>query len=452
MVSAAWQGWLRARPTLLFVLITLGVPNLLFLLLDASGVGIPPRTNTIVGYVAVGLIARRAPPWLIILIGLLVVAFDVAAVIAASFNFTLAEIVEAARFGAELKITASPFYVLLGLGPTMTAAAFIWLLLREREALRRARLVPVILTLILVAAGDFALKASPHYHFAAASAIGEPFESAVEDSGFAKDVLAPPHRDVLLVLVEGLGVFDNPAHQKAVLAPFFEPEIQFRYDVSTGRTKYFGSTTAGEMRELCGTRDPYTDYLDRDASGCLSQRLSQAGYRTVGLHAFSGRMFSRNRWWTHVGLAGRIFESDMPGAPTCGQVFKGACDSAAIRWVAGALDSDGPDFVYWVTLNSHVPIRKGEHSGTFACTPDSFFGPTDICHLANMWRDLFEDVAELAQDRTLEILLVGDHAPPLWPRREREMFLPGKVTWVRLAPRPSSDPADSARRLEPRER
>jgi hypothetical protein len=34
-----------------------------------------------------------------------------------------------------------------------------------------------------------------------------------------------------------------------------------------------------------------------------------------------------------------------------------------------------------------------------------------------------------------EILLVGDHAPPLWSKAGRALFTPGKVTWVRLTPR-----------------
>jgi hypothetical protein len=32
-------------------------------------------------------------------------------------------------------------------------------------------------------------------------------------------------------------------------------------------------------------------------------------------------------------------------------------------------------------------------------------------------------------------MLVGDHAPPLWSKAGRNLFTPGKVTWVRLTPK-----------------
>jgi hypothetical protein len=32
-------------------------------------------------------------------------------------------------------------------------------------------------------------------------------------------------------------------------------------------------------------------------------------------------------------------------------------------------------------------------------------------------------------------MVVGDHAPPLWSRAGREMFMPGQVAWYRLTPK-----------------
>ena len=34
-----------------------------------------------------------------------------------------------------------------------------------------------------------------------------------------------------------------------------------------------------------------------------------------------------------------------------------------------------------------------------------------------------------------EILVVGDHAPPLWSRQGRGLFVPGAVSWFRLSPK-----------------
>lgn len=66
------------------------------------------------------------------------------------------------------------------------------------------------------------------------------------------------------------------------------------------------------------------------------------------------------------------------------------------------------------------------------------FGRADVCRMAELWRDLFGAIARLALDPAIgpaEILVVGDHAPPLWSRRGRGQFMPGKVAWYRLTPR-----------------
>jgi hypothetical protein len=50
---------------------------------------------------------------------------------------------------------------------------------------------------------------------------------------------------------------------------------------------------------------------------------------------------------------------------------------------------------------------------------------------------MFRAVAKLALDPAIapaEILVVGDHAPPLWPTNGRAEFEAGKVAWNWLTP------------------
>ena len=50
----------------------------------------------------------------------------------------------------------------------------------------------------------------------------------------------------------------------------------------------------------------------------------------------------------------------------------------------------------------------------------------------------YRSVAKIARDPAVgpaDILVVGDHAPPLWSRRGRAQFVPGQVAWYRLQPR-----------------
>ena len=58
--------------------------------------------------------------------------------------------------------------------------------------------------------------------------------------------------------------------------------------------------------------------------------------------------------------------------------------------------------------------------------------------MAELWHDVFAAVARIARDPAVgpaDILLVGDHAPPLWSKRGRAEFAPGQVAWYRLQPR-----------------
>jgi hypothetical protein len=56
--------------------------------------------------------------------------------------------------------------------------------------------------------------------------------------------------------------------------------------------------------------------------------------------------------------------------------------------------------------------------------------------MTEMWIDVLDGLAKMtANIPPTEILIVGDHAPPLWSKAGRRLFTPGKVTWIRLTPR-----------------
>ena len=98
-----------------------------------------------------------------------------------------------------------------------------------------------------------------------------------------------------------------------------------------------------------------------------------------------------------------------------------------------------PRFIYWLTLNTHIPVAPGEARTDFHCANDAGgFGRPPVCRMAELWHDVFTVVAKLARDPAVgpaDILIVGDHAPPLWSKRGRAQFAPGQVAWYRLQPR-----------------
>ena len=91
-----------------------------------------------------------------------------------------------------------------------------------------------------------------------------------------------------------------------------------------------------------------------------------------------------------------------------------------------------------------MPIAPHEGTPRLGCEQGGGrIGHVEVCYMTELWMDMFQGVVQLARDLPdTEIMLVGDHAPPLWSKAGRELFTPGKVTWVRLTPKHVMQQAD----------
>ncbi|MFC0243736.1 sulfatase-like hydrolase/transferase [Rhodopseudomonas telluris] len=424
-------------------------PNLLSLLTLTSlvDIGLPPRTESILFYACVALIARPLRFVFVVPLFLAVLAFDLVRTLALMFGMAPSEFLAAFEHAQRVDLFASPLYVALTAAIVATTIASL-VCLSSRKALVAAN-APAFFGLTLAfAAVDFACNVSPHYHLGWMVGRSEQVQSAAEVSGFGA-AAGEGRRDVVLVMVESLGYLRDPAARARIAAPLRDPGLAKDYVVTSGQTTYFGSTTSGEMRELCGTRMFYKDYVAQDADRCLPDRLAQRGYATVAVHGFVGGMFERHQWYPTIGFDRSLFGAELikTTGRVCGDSFRGACDADLAPLLAAAQPADAgnaPRFVYWLTLNSHVPVAPDQARTNFACGHDGGpFGQTDVCRMAELWHDVFNVVAQLARDPALrrpEILIVGDHAPPLWSKRGRAQFEPGQVAWYRLQPRGEPQP------------
>lgn len=423
------------------------IPNLLSVLTLTSlvDIGLPPRTGAILLYACVAVLARRLPFGATVALFFAVLAFDAVATLSLMFGMAPAEFVAAIEHAQRIQFFASPLYAGLIVTVAVTAVGAL-ACLRSRSALAAAN-VPAFFALTLgVVTLDYSGNISPHYHLGGLMHRAQPVRSAVDVSGFAA-AAETGGRDVVLVMVESLGYLRDAKARALIAAPLYDPALAGSYTVSAGKTTYFGSTTAGEMRELCNTPRFYRDYVAQDGGACLPQRLARRGYSTLALHGFAGRMFEREDWYPIVGFRRALFRADLTRSTghSCGGPFRGACDAELAPLItATGSGPGGPRFIYWLTLNSHVPVVPGEARTDFGCGTDGGrFGHLDVCRMAELWHDVFDTVARIAADpamRRPEVLLVGDHAPPLWSRRGRAQFEPGQVAWYRLQPRPEPAP------------
>jgi uncharacterized protein YodC (DUF2158 family) len=260
------------------------------------------------------------------------------------------------------------------------------------------------------------------------------------------EVPAGSKPDVVLVLTESWGLANDDRVNQAQMQPYRNPAIDNLYRVQTGSVQFAGGTTSGETRELCGDSQGLSSLSAPDEyfAGCWPARLKSAGYRTLAVHGFSSSMFHRWEWYRRFGFENSAFLPDLmqAGAAMCYGAFSGICDADAAQWISDRLlnHRDGrPDFVHWVTLNSHLPVPDvGGNLSLQQCAEVGIDREKHLCSWFLLVLRVHESVASLAlrpELRPTVFVIVGDHAPPFIREDTRSQFSQTRVPFVVLIPR-----------------
>ncbi len=441
--QAAWTGRsesLRGFENWLLCWIVL--PNLGYWLLWT--VGVPPRPFPVLVTGLAGLIAHRAPFFVKYALFLATMIFSALCFIAALFNLSVLSLVDSLRFAGELSPAASIEYVFVGGAVIATMAAAWWLLRRPTTLAEPRRFLLAVAVVFLAVSVDGALAASRGSYERLPDA-GAPFTSATHRSGLAS--FATGERHVLMVMVEAMGQPVDPRVRRRLVEIWARPEVRARYEVVAGDTLFYGSTTSGEMRELCGRWGDYDEVMEGPDQACLPAMLARRGYRTEAWHSFQGSFFDRTTWYPNVGFQRTRFGPELieRGAERCPGVFPGACDRDVPGQIAAALrQAREPQFLYWLTVNSHLPVLRHRKLGTEDCR--AFDAPLDSAYpMTCRLQQLFDDTARaLAREISApdfpatDILIVGDHIPPFFDSQNRSQFAPDRVPWILLRPRASA--------------
>lgn len=421
------------------------IPNLISLATMASlvDIGFPPRSIAIALYASIAILARRIPFMITAALFLAALTFDVVQTLSLMFGLGLGDLMAAVDHARRINFFASPLYFALIAMLVMTTSATL-ACLRPRAVLMKANIPVLFFVAQAFGVLDYVSNASPHYHFGSTMGSSEPVQSAAEVSGF-RTAAGADGKNVVLVIVESLGYLQDQDARARIAEPLYDQSLTRDYTVTSGKTVYFGSTTSGEMRELCNTRTFYTEYVQNDTNTCLPDLLAARGYSNIAMHGFAGGMFERERWYPTIGFDQEFFRDELVKTThrVCGSAFAGACDADLAPVISAASRDAGkqgkPRFIYWLTLNTHIPVAPSQALTDFHCGIDGgVFGRPKVCRMAELWHDVFAVVAKIARDPAVapaDILVVGDHAPPFWSRHDRAQFEPGQVAWYRLQPR-----------------
>lgn len=434
-------NWIQ-RPNIMLIVVGLVLPNIVFVVLSLLGISIPPRSLPIIFYLLVTLSIRILPGWAVVIAFILAFIFDVVFCATQLFGLTLSEAFFALRFINELDILNSRLYILLILLLGGTFSLISYLLLKKTSELRHARATTMLLLGLLIIPLDLWLNTLRDSTLWLKLGQDPPFESAMDKSDFIKLIEKPNNRHMLVIVVEAMGHFADAKMQSLLEQAIRFGDIESRYSITAGTNNFIGSTTAAEMREFCQTRDSYMEVLATPRSDCLPFKMEKSGYQTSGYHGFSGKMFDRSTWWSHIGFKRQYFGEDLikPGDHLCGDVFVGVCDPKLVKHIAAQLkDAAAPQFIYLLTFNTHVPVIVDQGYHHLDCRSDGSVIPErEVCMMTDAWVELLQAIAVTFAQADIpptEILIVGDHAPPLWYSKARNLFTPRQVSWFRLTPK-----------------
>ena len=435
--AAAWLRRLAAAYPWRWALWWFAFPNLVILAMWPVGGPVMQDWLRFSGLLAI-LFNRVTIPWLRRLLVPLLLLGAVYLYILAVFNLGYFSIMFALELVSDMRPLASPEYAVAGAILVLCMAlAFV----EPPKVERLEGALPIALaalTVFAVSQADYAINKATHGSYDRAPPPGTPFESAVSLNGITPASVRS--RNLVIVMVEAMGQ-PRSDEDAAILARIWDrPEWRERFEVSHGATRYFGSTTHAEIRELCGRYAAFETF-DFAAADCLPRRFAAAGFETHALHSFTGTFFDRLRWYPDVGFQEMRFSEQLiaDGAGECGGVFAGACDRGVPQVISRTLAADDErHLVYWLTVNSHLPIVEAPSIGTDTCG----FGTAQWRRDFPMLCRLYEIEQQISDALTAEIvsggladadiLIVGDHNPPFFQRNIRTRFDMGRVPWIYL--------------------
>jgi hypothetical protein len=416
------------------------LPNLAIILMWLVG-GVP-MTPALSLFGLAALVVAQAPWTWAKRLALAAMIFEISYYyVCALFNLDTTNVAMLPAFVAEVRPLRSPEYL-------VAAAIF---LTAATVSLVRAPRVPRFRTamsymlgfgmIFAFVAADYMATRSTRGSYRAMAPEGTPFTSATDETGVV--VPSAARHNVVIIVVEALGTPVDVTGRRLFEQAWNRPQWNSRYEVRRGETPYFGATTNGEIRELCGHWSNY-DTFDFAKADCLPARYARAGYETSAIHGFAGWFFDREHWYPKAGFQHRTFAPEMAamGAQTCAGVFSGTCDDAVAPIIASRLKKAGkPQLVYWMTLSTHLPIIADRGSKTDQCRLGSAAwaqANAQVCRLFLLHRRLADAIDAMAMDPALpptDFLIVGDHMPPFFDRGSRAMFDNAHVPWFYLRAR-----------------
>lgn len=235
------------------------------------------------------------------------------------------------------------------------------------------------------------------------------------------------NHNVIFIINESLGVPKNNKVLDEIISPLYQ-NSRLIGNISIDQISYAGPTVYAELRELCHAQ-PYNFNFKNLKTGfnkCLPHYFQQQGYRTIALHGALGNMYDRKYWYPRAGFKESIFYESYPWKHRC-YSFPGACDWEISKLITSIFNgSKQPQFIYWLTLNSHSRYDKRDiFFDVFNCKKFNIEENTESCRNIRLQAQFFYILNEMLKSikiKNLEVIIVGDHTPVIFDKAEKEKY------------------------------
>lgn len=166
--------------------------------------------------------------------------------------------------------------------------------------------------------------------------------------------------------------------------------------------------------------------------------LNKLGYETQAIHGGSSTIYGRKEWYPKAGFKTRTFQEELNKPVNC-IPFDGICDWDILPFLKQSFAQDKKLFNYWLTLTAHYTYYQHDiHNERFNCATYNLPATGDACRSLKLQTQFFDYIAEFVispEMQGVEVIIVGDHPPPLFKANEIALFKTkemqdGKVGWV----------------------
>lgn len=239
----------------------------------------------------------------------------------------------------------------------------------------------------------------------------------------------------MLIIVESFGLIQDSIKRKEFQKAISTVFGYKHWKTSWGQTKFTGSTTRSELRELLNCVGDYRYFLDsKKAKNVKSifQIKKKQGYVTNAIHSYKANMFERDIWWKNIGVDDVYFSDDVQSINNYKNElnndtpFISVNDEEAFDFIQAKTSSSGKQFSYFLTENSHLPfkgkIKKSDFSHLFNIDSETKLSEEATNQNKRISNFLVYVAKHLNSNKFQKLIIVGDHMPPFLKKDDRAFY------------------------------